>query len=329
MKIRTLAPWLLFAAAAASWAQTPARIVMGGRAVVMVADAVYAFPSARSLVVAVGGTDQGLGTFLEAVAPGFLAKPPLDRQAGAEAYAALKPDLVILKSGMRGALGAGFEALGIKALYLDLESPEDYYEDLAVLGAALGQEARAGELVAYYRDIVERVAATRGPDRKRVLVVQATGDGYEVPPDSWMQTRLVEMAGGIPVWKGSNPGSGWAKVGPEQMAAWNPDIVVVISYREGVSAVAARVKADPRLSGLEAVADGAVYGFPQDFYSWDQPDTRWGLGLLWLGRILGPAGAERPTMESEARRFFALFYGFDAAAFDRVILPRLAGDWQR
>ena len=40
--------------------------------------------------------------------------------------------------------------------------------------------------------------------------------------------------------------------------------------------------ADPRFSGLKAAKTGRVLGFAQDFLSWDQPDARWGLGLLWL-----------------------------------------------
>ncbi|TFG82970.1 MAG: hypothetical protein E4H20_06565, partial [Spirochaetales bacterium] len=83
----------------------PVRVILGGRAVVMVADVVFAFPAARGSVVSVAGTDQGLGSFLEVVDTGFLDKPALDKSAGAEAYAALRPDLVIVKSSMKASLG--------------------------------------------------------------------------------------------------------------------------------------------------------------------------------------------------------------------------------
>jgi iron complex transport system substrate-binding protein len=304
---------------------------MGGKAVTMVADAVYAFPSARSRVAAVGGTDQGLGVFLETVTPGFSSLPAFDRQAGVEVYASHRPDLVILKSSLKKGLGASVESLGIKTAYLALESPEDYYAELGVLGEIFGDGARARVLVDYYRSIVataERsstVASAASGAKVRVLLAQATGDGFSVPPDSWMQTRLVEMAGGVAVWKGANPASGWALVGPEQIAAWNPDVFVVVSYKEAASAVAARTAADPRYSGLKAATSGRIVGFAQDFLSWDQPDTRWGMGLLWLTDTLYPGSIPGYSVKAEARRFFSLFYGIGAAAFDAQIAPRLRG----
>jgi iron complex transport system substrate-binding protein len=320
----------LFAAVAQSGVPAaPARVVLGGRAVVMVADAVYAFSSAPDRVLAVAGTDQGLGTFLGAVDPAFPKKPALDRTAGAESYAALKPDLVILKSAMRGSLGRALEGLGIRSLYLDLETPEDYYRDLTALGTAFGEESRARELVAAYQalaaDTERRVA---GAYRPRTLLVQAaSGAGvWEAPPESWMQTQLVRMAGGVPVWARAAPGGGWTRLGPEQIAAWNPEAVIVVSYREDSAATAAAFKKDPRFASLAAVGNGRVYAMPQDFYSWDQPDTRWILGLRRIGAFLHPERFTDVDSGAETRDFFRRLYGMDRAAFDAVIAPRLKGD---
>lgn len=321
----------LFIAVSLAGAQVPSRVVMGGKAVTLVADAVYAFPSARSRIVAVGGTDQGIGVFLETVTPGFSALPTFDRQAGVETYASHKPDLVILKASLKKTLGAGLETLGIRTAYLSLESPEEYYAELVTLGRMFNDPTRATVLVDYYKGVVataeraSRAAAAKAGSKARVLLVQAAGDGYAVPPDTWIQTRLVEMAGGIAVWKGANPGSGWATVGPEQIAAWNPDVLVVVSYKEHSDAVAARMAADTRFSGLRAAQGGKIVGFAQDFLSWDQPDTRWGLGLLWLTDVVYPGSMAGYSTEAEARRFFSLFYGFSPAAFDAQIGIKLRG----
>jgi iron complex transport system substrate-binding protein len=307
---------------------SPSRIIMGGRAAVLVADAVYAFPSARSRVIAVGGTDQGLGTFLQELDPAFPGKPVLDRNAAAEVYASHRPDLAIFKSALKRGVGGAMEALGVRVHYLDLETPEDYYRDLEGLGRILGEPARAAELVAYYKGVVETAARiSAGAVRKPgVLVVQAVGDAWEVPPSSWMQTRIVQMAGGVPVWIGANPGDGWARVSLEQVASWNPDVILVIDYRRGVDEAVARMRADPRFSLLAAGKAGMIRGFPQDFFSWDQPDTRWALGLLWAAKTLHPDRTGTLSLEAEARRFYRVLYGFDDAAFDRVVRPRLTGD---
>ncbi len=319
---------VLFGAASAFSQVTPGKIIMGGRAAVLVADAVYAFPSARSRIITVGGGDQGLGTFLQELDPSYPSKPVLDRNAAAEVYASYRPDLAIFKGSLKRGVGGALEALGVRVHYLDLETPEDYYRDLEGLGRILGEEARAAELIAYYKGVAETAARiSAGASRKpRVLVVQNAGDAWEVPPASWMQTRIVELAGGIPVWIGANPGDGWARVGFEQTAAWNPDVILVIDYRRGVDEAAARMRADPRFSLLAAGKSGMIRGFPQDFFSWDQPDTRWALGLLWTAKTLHPDRSASLSLEAEARRFYRVLYGFDDAAFDRVVRPRLTGD---
>ncbi len=321
----------------------PSRVVLGGKAVLMVADLVYAFPAARKEVVAVAGTDQGLGSFLSDVDPAFPGLPALDRAAGAEVFAAQKPDLVVLKSSMRKSLGAQLGALGLKTLYLDLESPDDYFRDLEAIGKAFGSEARAEELASYYKDALRRAAApasagaaasagTLAPAREgpRVLLLQASlagGGAFEVPPKAWIQSTMVALAGGQAVWLDANPGQGWARVSFEQVAAWNPDLLVVIDYREGVDKAVAALKADPRFSSLACGKSGRILGFPQDYYSWDQPDARWGLGLLWLAKALRPADYPDLSLVEEAKAFYRRFYGFDEAAFAAKVLPRLKGDY--
>lgn len=312
-------------------AQSPSRIVMGGKAIALVADAVFAFPGARPRIAAVAEADQGFGAFLASVYPRVAGLPPFDRLAGAEAYLAFNPDLVIMKNSLKTGIGAKLESLGVRTMYLSLETPEDWKADLEALGRVFGEESRAKELWSFYGETMDRAAraaaASRAAGRAapRVLLAQVTGDGLELPPASWIQTRMVEMAGGVPVWKGAVPGSGWAKVGPEQVAAWDPDVVLIVSYRERSSAVAARIAADPRFSGLRAANTGRILGFPGDFLSWDQPDTRWGLGLLWLASTLNPGSMPGYSAEAEARRFFELFYDLSKPAFDAAILPKLGG----
>ncbi len=321
---------LLFGVVIAPSAQQ--RLVLGGKAVVMVADAVYLFPGMGSRVLAVAGADQGLGVFLSAIDPTFAAKPLLDRNAGAEVYASFKPDAVIMKSSMKKSSGPALDALGIRQVYLSLETPEDYLIDIKALGHFLGMEKRAAQLVDYYSSrlaLVESKAAMAKSPKPRVLLVQA-GSGsdasWEVPPETWMQTRLVDISGGQAVWKHANPGAGWARVNVEQVAAWNPEVVFVVDYR-GDSAAAARTFAsDPRLAKLAAVGSGKVFGFPQDFYSWDQPDTRWILGLQWLAFKLNPEIFAGFSLKEEARSFFSTLYGMDESAFSRLIEPRLAGN---
>ena len=312
----------------------PQRIVAAGRAVLMIADALYMFPGASERIVGVGRIDQGKGNFLAAIDPDYEEKAVLERNVGPEQVAALAPDLVILKSFMRERLGEGLERLGIPVVYVDLETPAQYRRDLRLLGEVLGQPARGRELAAYYdrrSASIERAVDTAleaGARRPRTLFLYADLAGgervFNVPPAGWIQTTLVELAGGEPVWTDSVTGGGWSRVGLEQIAAWNPEVVTLVAYRQDATAVRDALLANPAARRLAAVAGDALHLVPLDFYSWDQPDVRWILGLAWLADTLHP-GALDESLSDAFYGFFEFAYRMSRDEVDEIIVPRLEG----
>ncbi len=332
MKIKFF-PVLIFIALVCGNLPAQERIVLGGsKAVIMVVDAVYLFPEAGSKVVASAKGDQGLGIFLAAIDPSYAKRPIFETSAGAETYASFKPDLVIMKSANKKSLGPALDALGIQQLYLNLENPDDYYSEITLLGKLFKNEKRAAEVVAWYKSEVKKVtdktAFIKQTEKRKVLVLQpsAGAEGvWEVPPASWIQTMMVELSGGIPVWTSANPGSGWAKVNAEQIAAWNPDVIFMINYKDNPEKSAENLLKDGRLAGVSAVKSSSVYGFVKDFYSWDQPDTRWILGLRWMAATLNPALFPDFSAISLAKNFFNFAYGMDEKLFNQTIMPRLSG----
>ncbi len=310
----------------------PQRIVITGRAMNMIMDAAYIFPEAAGQIAGLGNPGRSTSDFLSLLDPNFAEKVVLERDASAEQIAALQPDLVIFKSYLAETIGQPVEALGIPVIYLDLETPEQYFRDLAILGQVFQNEARAEEMIAYYRAQMDRVqqAVSQAENRPRVLLLYYTDrDGsvaFNVPPMSWIQTRLVEMAGGQPVWADANPGGGWTQVSFEQIAAWDADQIYVISYSRNSSEVTAELRADPNWQALRAVGQDQLYAFAADVYYWDQPDVRWILGLLWLADKIHPELFPALDIVAEARTFYQTLYGLDEALFAEHILPTFQGD---
>jgi iron complex transport system substrate-binding protein len=301
----------------------PERVVLAGRATLLIVDAVYLFADARSRVVGVGVTDQGLGDFFPFLDGQAGTKARFDNSAGPEQLAGLRPDLVILKSFMRERLGASLESLGIPVLYVDLESPEAFAADVRMLGDLFRDPARAAFVNGFYET---RVAAIRrrvqGARPPATLVVQySERDGaaaFGVPPAAWIQTRMVEIAGGSPVWKAAGVGSGWNKVGAEQAAAWKPEHLLVVSYARPGLQVVEELRGSGRWSaGLSA--------FPADFHSWDQADSRWILGLSWVAKRLHPDLFADLDLRAEVRAFYGELYGIDTATIESAIFPRIEG----
>lgn len=315
-------------------ADTPRRIVITGKASFMVLDAVYLFPEAWSRVIGLGREGQGMDAFLAAIDPGYASKTTLGREAGPEQIAAAKPDVVLMKKASTENLGRSLEEIGIPVVCVDFETPVHYERDLAIIGRLLRQEERAKKLSGMIRGIVSgidaKVSALDDAAKPRVLLLYySTRDGsvaYNVPPTSWMQTLLVEMAGGHPIWKGVELGQGWTKVGFEQIAAWDPDQIFIVSYFTGYETLEKELLADERWKALRAVRSKNLWFFPGDLISWDQPDPRWVLGLTWLSTKIHPELFPGLDMKAEARSFFKNFYGIEGEAVEKNILPALHGD---
>jgi iron complex transport system substrate-binding protein len=137
---------------------------------------------------------------------------------------------------------------------------------------------------------------------------------------------MVQIAGGQPVWSDAKLGKGWTQVTLEQIAAWDADFIFVVSYFKNPSEVVSALKADPNWQALRATREGRLFAFPADLYSWDQPDTRWILGLTWLAGRLHPERFPGLDMEAEAKAFYRELYGLDEAFFMAQIRPTFQGD---
>jgi len=311
----------------------PERIVIAGKANFFLNDALYTFHAAPERVVGLTKARQTTKPFLSLLDPDFEEKMRFTVDSTAEEIATAEPDLVVLKRFMRESVGSSLETLGIPVIYLDFETPDQYHRDLGTVGTVFDNPARAEALQAYYADkqqrIADELAAVPEADRPRTLVVQYTTQGgseaFRVPPQRWMQTQMTELAGGLPVWREQSEG-GWSVVNLEQIAAWNPNAVFVISYFDPVGEVVDRLTSDPQWQSLSAVDEGRIYGFPGDFYSWDQPDTRWILGLTWMASRLHPETFAEVDMRAEVFEFYSTLYDLDAETVESEVLPLVQGD---
>ena len=312
----------------------PQRIVVAGKSSVTIINALYLFPEARDRVAGLVVGRQKPGDFLGFVDPAFDQITVLEVEAGPEQIAPLNPDVVIVRSFMQEKLGRPLEQIDIPVVYVDLETPEQYFRDLATLGQLFGNEARAEEIRAFYQarldQLDEGLGGLSDDQKPRVLVVQYSDQGgevaFNVPSASWLQTTEAELAGGLPIWKEAAQSGGWTVVNFEQIAAWDPDQVFVISYRADPSQVGTELQASPQWQALRAVQEGHLYAFAADVFSWGQPDPRWVLGVTGLASKIHPERLEDLDMMDEVSQFFSQMYGMDEASIQEHILPVLKGD---
>lgn len=311
------------------------RIICWGRGNSLVLDALYLFPEAAESVIAMGEGVQAGGSFQEILDPDFAEKAVLAMELQPETVASYNPTHVILKGYMRQA-AKNIENLGIPVIYIDMESPEQYDHDLTVMGELFHNKARADELKTFFKEerlyIEKRTATVSLSDKPKVLFLYYTMKGGSrslmVPPSDWLQSRMVQWAGGDPVWLDAVIGSSWQIVSFEQIAAWNPDQIFLVSYHTGIETVKIQLENDPLWQMLNAVQNDSLYAFPGDFLSWDQPDPRWLMGLYWMAEKLHPDLFPADLLEEEVYKFYKTAYGFDRNEVDLLIMPKITGDYR-
>jgi iron complex transport system substrate-binding protein len=320
--------------------QPGVRVITCGKAHYLVLDALYMFPEASEAVVAFGASSQVGGNFIQLLDPDAQKRAVLAPEPGVEEILAHSPDAVVLKSYLKNGLGRQLEALNVSVLYVDLESPEQFRRDIAAIGQLFGNPRRAEALNRFYAENLQEVqtmsreiAEAQKPETLFLYYgVRSATTSFNVPPRQWLQTRLVQWAGGKPVWFEAAAGSGWQQIGFEQIAAWNPEVILLVSYHTPVDEVKKTLLSDPKWLELEAVKKGNLLAFPSDYLSWDQPDPRWILGLNWLARKLHPdsfpsPGSPSAEMEKKVVEFYSFAFGLPAERIEEQILPMIHGDY--
>lgn len=223
-----------------------------------------------------------------------------------ESLLAIRPDLVFA-SVTAQATNDRIRALGIPVFTLGTgrQDIRGILAEFEHVGAVLGEEATARDLVSYWHDrlatIRHRIAGVETPPR--VLYLGSSG-GTE-NRQGWGDA-FITAAGGINV---AHDLEARGAVSTERIHLWNPDVIIT-SPNEGGRMSAAAVRTEPAYRQLKAVAGGQVHAAPLGGFWWDRPSPEAILGILWLSKILYPERMKDVDLERETRLFFEKFHGY-------------------
>lgn len=264
-------------------------------------------PAARRLAVlapSAAETLAALGETARIVAVGdFVVWPPevaaLPRIGAYDApnperLLALGVDLLVTTAGVAGrAERVQLAGHGIDTLELDTATYEASLAAMRELGARVGREQAAEELVAgVERRVAAVAAATATLPRRRVLIVVGRDPLFVAGPGSHLD-RLLEAAGGENV--AADLGSPWAQASLEAMLERAPE--VILDSSDNRPGVVRGLLAGPweRWEFLPAVREGRVASV--DPWRLTIPGPRLGECAELLARLIHPEtlGAPAPT----------------------------------
>lgn len=238
------------------------------------------------------------------------ATDSLNREAIANADPQIIIDTGEYKSGVEDDLNALQEQIGIPCVFIETKL-SDYGEGYAKLGELLGVEERGNEIGQYLQnayDEVEAVMATI-PENQRVRMAYIVGDtGLNAIAKTSFQGQVIDMVADnvVVVNDASGKGDG-NEISLEQMAIWNPDLLVFQK-----DSVYNSVGSDSAWKTIAGIANDNYYLCPSDPWCWlnNPPTVNQMMGMQWLPRLLYP-DKFNDTIKDVTKSYYKTLYNYD------------------
>ncbi len=248
--------------------------------------------------------------FYKLVDPEFNKKIGFGRSMNVEEIVKVRPQLVIAATWRRfSKMVSQLESLGIPVVCIKIENINEIYSTISMFGKIFHKEKYANTIINYYKSIVNEVESKvkSVSTKPKVLILYYSGRHHSLRTfgGDMFQSKLVELAGGVNV---AGNLSGKKGVNVEQVAKWNPDIILIIQYGVPASKTLQLIRNDPAWQAIKAVKDGKVYVVPYDGENWIDPCPKWALGLLWLGKVLHPQQFKDVNLTEVAAHFYKEFF---------------------
>jgi iron complex transport system substrate-binding protein len=287
----------------------------------------------NGMVLMMGAADKLVATTVQAKRQPWFRRlfPAIERVPAAfdesgdvniETLISTRPDVVVMAYG--GTLPTWLplaDRYGIPVVMMPNTSLADLKTTARMTGDVLGskESARAADWIRYFEENIRRVTAVTStiPKSERPKVLHtATGtiltiDGVKTVIDDW-----ITVAGGI---NAADVVSNARPVTMEQIAAWNPDVIIVGTAPNEANRQA--ILHDARWAQITAVRTGRVYVNPTGVYLWDRHSAEAALQVLWAAKMLHPDRFTDLDIRKETQTFYARFFNHTLtdAEFDTVM----------
>ena len=204
-----------------------------------------------------------------------------------EQIVALDPDLVLAIGGEPEPASIGqLRDLGLTVLVLKPGDLEALYQDIELVGQAVGAEQEAEALVSDMQERIEAVT-TLTADVEELPLVFYELDGtdpsrpWTAGPGSW-HDEFIRLAGGVNL--AGDLDTAWVQINAEELVARDPEVIVLGDAAWGVTpeSVAER----PGWDVIAAVQSGNVHPIDDNLIS--RPGPRVVDGIEELARLIHP-----------------------------------------
>lgn len=204
-----------------------------------------------------------------------------------EKVVSLRPDFVLATGGVQEAVVEELERLGLTVIALNAKSIEEVFENIRLVGKAVGQLEAARELTTKLEQRTKAVTdkAKDLPDSQRPRVF------YEVQDEPLMTAGpgtfiddLIHLAGGVNI--ASDAAAKYPVYNLETLIERNPEVIIISVGHGSIAASVEAVKSRKRWQIIDAVKNNRVYGINADLVS--RPGPRIVDGIEEMARFIHP-----------------------------------------
>jgi iron complex transport system substrate-binding protein len=274
----------------------------------------------NAMVLLLGGADKIVATTVQAQRQPWLRKlyPRIDQVPAAfnaagdlniETLVGARPDVILMAyDGSEPKWSAAVEAVHVPIVLMPNTSLEGLKITARITGQVLGAEEakRAEDYIRYFDGNIERVrkltSGLTSSQRPTVLHTASAGiltvDGHDTVIDDW-----INIAGGR---NAADVIGNGRPVTLEQIAAWDPDVIIVGSAPNRQSRQA--ILDDPRWRDIKAVKTGRVIVNPTGAYLWDRHSAEAALQVLWAAKTLHPELFRDLDIKRETLGFYLKYF---------------------
>jgi len=199
--------------------------------------------------------------------------------------------------------------LEVPLVLFDAETFDRLKEAVELTGELFGPQAsaKAQTWVTYFDSTVKQIQNLTAeiPSNNLPKILFTGTSPQSVASGDMFQTEIIEAAGGQSVSKELI--GYWNEVNLEQIAIWDPDIIIVPHY--GGASIESITESN-EWQILRAVQDGRVYQMPKLVAPWDTPAPDSVLGIVWMAQLLHPDLVDLDCSE-ETQYFYNTFYQYE------------------
>jgi len=243
-----------------------------------------------------------------------------------EAIAMLNPDLVIQWGDRQDDVVGPLTNAGLNVALILYGDEDKARATIKMLGLAIGKADKQDEIIDWRDNTIagleKALAGLVYKEKPTVLYLLRTQSELRVAGSNTYYDFQFKLAGGI---NAAAEIEGFKTVNPEQIAEWNPDVILLNNFEAGLTL--SRVYDDPILSLTKAAQAKRVYKLPLGGYRWDPPSQESPLAWKWMAKIFHP-NVIYLNLRHEIETWYPKLYGHTPTPeqIDAILRLEMNGD---